>query len=127
MLQHAFNFELPSDDNLLRMALQAPIKFQSAIGNEHVSKVIWDSGASISITHCNSDFIGEMGPAPMCVRLKGLAKGLKIQGMGHVMWAILDTHGMLRRLKLPAYYVPRSPVRLLSTTSFLQLTRMRPF
>jgi hypothetical protein len=37
-----------------------------------------------------------------------------------VAWSVLDSKGMLRVLKLPAYYVPQSPVRLLSTTSFLQ-------
>jgi hypothetical protein len=102
------------------MALQAPTKFLSSIGKEKVSKVIWDSGASVSISHCKSDFVGDLNPPPIFVKLKGLAKGLKIEGMGYVMWAVLDTRGMLRMLKLPAYYVPKTPVRLLSTTSLLQ-------
>jgi hypothetical protein len=36
------------------------------------------------------------------------------------MWAVLDTSGHLRALKVPAYYVPQARVRLLSTTSLLQ-------
>jgi hypothetical protein len=43
-----------------------------------------------------------------------------ITGRGHVAWSFLDTKGMLRTLKLPAYYVPASGMRLLSTTSLLQ-------
>jgi hypothetical protein len=111
---------MPSHDTLLRMALQAPVKFASSLGKEQVSKVIWDSCASISISDCKSDFVGKMSPPPMFVKLKGLAKGLRIEGMGYVMWAALDTKCMLRMLKLPAYYVPKTPVRLLSTTSLLQ-------
>jgi hypothetical protein len=102
------------------MALQAPIKFVSSIGKEQVSKVIWDLGASVSFSCCKSDFVGELNPPPIFVKLKGLAKGLKIKGMGYVMWAVLDMKGMLRMLKLPAYYVPKTPVHLLSTTSLLQ-------
>jgi hypothetical protein len=120
VVQHAFHFDLPSDDQLLRMALQAPLKFQSAIGKEQVSKVIWDSGASISISPSLDDFVGELRPAPPWVRLKGLAKGLTIKGSGHVVWAVMDSKGMLRLLKLPAYHVPQTPVCLLSTTSLLQ-------
>jgi hypothetical protein len=79
------------------MALQAPTKFLSSIGKEKVSKVIWDSGASVSISHCKSDFVGDLNPPPIFVKLKGLAKGLKIKGMGYMMWSVLDTRGMLDR------------------------------
>jgi hypothetical protein len=63
--------------------------------------VIWDSGASISISPHVRDFVGELHPAPSWVHLKGLAKGLTIKGMGYVAWAVMDTKGMLRMLKLP--------------------------
>ena len=82
--------------------------------------MIWDSSASLSILNSKDDFVGDFKPAPIWVWLQGLAKGLKIEGEGHVLWAIMDTKGMLRMLKLPAYYVPKSPVCLLSTTSLLQ-------
>jgi hypothetical protein len=82
-------------------------------------KVIWDSGASISISHDRADFVGPIDESPN-ERLSSLADGVAVAGRGHVAWSFLDTKGMLRTLKLPAYYVPASGMRLLSTTSLLQ-------
>ena len=65
-----------------------------------------------------------MGPvvSPSTItQLKGIAKGLRSEGQGHdVQWSFHDTPGNLRVLTLPAYYVPKVRVRLLSTTSLLQ-------
>ena len=36
------------------------------------------------------------------------------------MWAMHDTDGMLQLIKIPAFYVPKRKVRLLSMTSLLQ-------
>jgi hypothetical protein len=80
----------------------------------------WDSGASISISPNKDDFVGPLTSPGIGIRLKGIVKGLSIQGKGHVMWAVLDTSGHLPGLKVPAYYVPQARVRLLSTTSLLQ-------
>jgi hypothetical protein len=82
-------------------------------------KVTWDSGASVSISHDRADFVGLIDESPN-ERLSGLADGVAVAGRGHVAWSFLDTKGMLRTLKLPAYYVPASGMRLLSTTSLLQ-------
>jgi hypothetical protein len=53
-------------------------------------------------------------------QLKGIAKGLRIEGFGHVMWAINDSSGNLQMVKVPAYYAPMVRNRLFSTTSLLQ-------
>ena len=45
---------------------------------------------------------------------------MAIKGEGHVMWAITDTTGILRILKIPAYDVPGAKVRLLIVQSLLQ-------
>jgi hypothetical protein len=45
---------------------------------------------------------------------------VRIEGVGHVAWTFLDCRGMLRMLKLPAYYAPMAGVRLFSTLSLLQ-------
>jgi hypothetical protein len=103
-----------------RMALQAPARFRNAMQKESTFSVIWDSGASISISSNRDDFVGPMTSAGMGIHLKGIVKGLPIQGQGYVMWAMLDTSGQLRALKVPVYYVPQARVRLLSTTSLLQ-------
>lgn len=87
---------------------------------ESLFPVIWDSGASISVSPHRSDFVGPYTKPPLLLKLRGLAKGLKIVGQGHVMWAVQDANGMLRAIKVPAYHVPECDVRLLSTTSLLQ-------
>jgi hypothetical protein len=55
---------------------------------------LWDKHFSISPDH--ADFVGPMASACMGMYLKGIVKGLSIQGQGHVMWAILDTCGQAR-------------------------------
>jgi hypothetical protein len=82
--------------------------------------IIWDSGASISLSFNQADFVGVMKPVSKQTRHQGIAKGLSVEGRGHVLWPMLDTNGQLRLLKVPALYVPNCPVRLLSTTSLLQ-------
>ncbi len=115
-----FDVKSPSNPAVLRMALQAPTRFRNAMPKESSFRVIWDSGASVSVSPYKSDFVGPYTKAPVSVKLKGLAKGLNIQGQGHVMWLIMDTSGMLRAIKVPAYHVPGCNVRLLSTSSLTQ-------
>ena len=105
----------------LRMALQAPSRMRDSLGpTANTSPVIWDSGASISISPDPSDFMDTLRPPSAISQLKGIARGLRIKGQGEVTWALHDVNGNLRLLKLPAYYVPGIKVRLLSTTSLLQ-------
>jgi hypothetical protein len=94
----------------LRMALQAPAKFCNSMKKESTYLLIWDSGASISISFDKSNFVGTMESVGVGTKLKGIAKGLSIQGKGHVLWSVLDERGMLCHLKLPAFYVPSARV-----------------
>jgi hypothetical protein len=87
---------------------------------EAIFPVIWDSGASISVSPSRAEFVGPYIKAPLAAKLMGIAKGMTIEGQGHVMWSFHDTAGMLRVLKVPAYHVPRIRARLLSTSSLLQ-------
>jgi len=64
----------------------------------------------MSITHDKRDFVGPLKSPGFKTQHKGIAKGLRIEGHGHVMWAMHDTEGMLRLIKLPAYYVPKCKV-----------------
>ena len=82
--------------------------------------VIWDSGASLSISPSRDDFVGEIKSPPFGLKVRGISTGLKIEGVGQVAWSFEDTNGMLRTIKVPAYYVPEAGARLLSTTSLLQ-------
>ena len=103
------------------MALQAPARMRDSLGPDaNTSPIIWDSGASISITPDLSDFDGPVTPPGKITQLKGIAKGLQIKGQGEVSWAVHDQFGNLRIIEVPAYHVPNIKVRLLSTTSLLQ-------
>ena len=114
-------FEVLSDDpSWICIALQAPLHFFGASGNPEIMKLIWDSGASILITPNKDDYVDDLKPLPNPICLNGLAKGLKIAGIGKVHWNVLDTSSKLQILKIPAYHVPESPMRLLSTTRLFQ-------
>jgi hypothetical protein len=75
--------------------------------DEDTFSIIWDSGASICITHDTNDFVGKLQSPGTMTYLKGVSKGLHIAGKGQVVWTILDTQGRLQVLKVPVYYVPR--------------------
>ena len=107
--------------NLLeRVAMLAPSRFISAIPSDSSFSIIWDSGASVTISPDKRDFVGELKRPTTITQLRGIAKGLRIEGEGTVRWSFHDTDGKLRTLDLPAYNVPKIRVHLLSTTSLLQ-------
>ena len=108
------------DENFLHAALTAPHKLKGAMSEDGSFRLIWDSGASHSITNKKSDFVGPIRSAGIVKTLTGLAKGLWIRGIGTVGWTVVDVNGKPRTLKVEAYYVPGSPVRLLSTAQLLQ-------
>ena len=49
-----------------------------------------------------------------------MAKGLHLKGVGEVEWSFIATNGKFRTIRVPAHYVPNSPVKLLSTSQVLQ-------
>jgi hypothetical protein len=51
--------------------------------------------------------------------LKGIANGLKIEGVGHIVYIVRNSTGMLRSIKTPGIYCPNTTVRLLSTAALL--------
>jgi hypothetical protein len=110
-----------ANPDILRIALQAPSKFRSAMKTESTYPVIWESGASISISHDKTDFVGPMMESVgWGTTLKGIPKWLSIQGKGRVIWSMMDQRDILRHLKLPAYCVPAAQVCPMSTTSAMQ-------
>ena len=98
---------------LIRMALQAPHRFRNTMSPSATFPVIWDSGASISIAHERLDFVGPITiPGPL-TQLQGIAKGRRIEGHGHVKWAMEDTAGSIWMIKVPAYLVSKIKVQVL--------------
>ena len=68
----------------------------------------------MSITPDPNDFVTPITPPGCWTKLVGLARGLIISGEGQVEWCFLDTEGGIRTIRLPAYLVKKSPVRLLA-------------
>jgi hypothetical protein len=119
-LEHVANMAA-TDSDLLRTALMSPHQLKGAMPPDASFQIIWDSGASHCITNDKKDFVGPLKSTKGFQKLSGLAKGIQIKGAGHVEWTMIDTTGGYRTLRLPALYVPDSPVKLLSTTQVCQL------
>ena len=120
-LIYTLQFHVPKQESWLKMALSAPLCFFGSMAHDpSTMQLIWDSGASILITPNKDDFISPLNKVPSNIKLNGLANGLEIAGAGTIEWNVLDTMGHLCTLKLPVYYIPKSPVHLFSTTSLLQ-------
>jgi hypothetical protein len=96
-----------SNPTVLCIALQAPGRFRDLLPSSTYS-VIWDSRASVSISPDKNNFVGPLKSPGAITQLKGIAKGLRIEGFGHVMWAITDSSDNLQLVKVPGYYAPRS-------------------
>ena len=85
---------------------------------EDTFTIIWDSGASSCISFDKNDFVGPLTPVEGNAIYKGITNGLRIEGVGHVLWSVMGTLGQLRHLNLPAYYIHKIKQRLLSPTVF---------
>ena len=91
---------MPPQPSPLKAALMAPSKLRAEMPKESVSSIIWDSGASLSITNDKTDLHGTLKPCPYKhLKVKGVAQAIKIHGQGTVLWSVLDEAGMLRTLK----------------------------
>ena len=100
------NISMPPQPSPLKAALMARSKLRAEMPKESVSSIIWDSGASLSITNNKKDFHGTLKPCPYKHhKVKGVAQAIKVHGQGTVLWSVLDEAGVLRTLKVP---VPRS-------------------
>ncbi len=113
LTQHESNIPL-----VLRAAHQAPGRFRTALGQNDSFPIIWDSGASVSITPDIKDFTSFK--SSNVSKLNGVGSGLKVEGEGIVTWTLPDDNGTFRTLHIKAYYAPASRVRLLSTHGLLQ-------
>ena len=106
--------------DLMKVAFQAPSKLRAAMPKGASFPIIWDSGASISVTNEKDDFNGTLDTSPQPLEVKGVSQGVRVSEKGTVVWHMMDTRGMLRTIKIPALYIPEANTRLLSTSSLLK-------
>ena len=109
-------FVLSAPNGLLQPLRQLPKPLQP-----HEFPVIWDTGASRSVSPSKADFEDGIRPSTT-PSLTGLAEGLAVMGEGEVKWTVLADNGRPFVWQHTAYYVPGSPCRLLSCQSFAEYT-----
>ena len=119
----AYNANTATPSRFHRLASSLPSLFNINQAKEKTQDVVWDSGASISVTFDRKDFVGPLLKTSTDMRLNGISKGLKVEYHGHVAWTMQDVNGQLRSIKVPAFLAPSIKQRLLSTTSLLQTYR----
>ena len=100
------------------IVLQHPRACSAAMNAQDTYTIVWDSGASFCVSFERRDFVGEIKKLPKGSCIQGISNNLRIEGIGEVIWSVLDTAGKLRDLRLPAYYIPKLKQRLLSTSVF---------
>jgi hypothetical protein len=88
-------------------------------GRKWLLMVIFDTGASLSITHDLGDFFEPPKPLARPMPLGGFTNGTKIEGIGIFAWTFTGKDGMEVQLIVEAYYVPTSKQRLLSPQTLL--------
>ena len=118
-MKHIINVLTTMDPRLaLKAALTAPARFLSAIGNKSSFLVIWDSGASISVSPSRDDFVTF---TPVNHKVRGVGgKSEVVLGTGDVIWSIRASDGTLRDLHLKCMFVPSCETRLLATQGLLE-------
>ena len=96
---------------MLKVALQAPSKLQMAMPTEASYPIVWDSGASVSVSNDTADFQGTLTMAnASLIQVKGVSQGVTVSGQGMVLWYLMDTTGMLCAIQVLALYIPKANV-----------------
>ena len=80
--------------------------------------IIFYSGCTHAVTPFKSDFVGKITPVNKL--MNGLGATVTVVGEGTVQWGFRDDFGVLRILRVNAYLVPVSKVRLLNPQSYFQ-------
>lgn len=85
-------------------------------------EVLWDTGATLSVSAHKEDFIGVITPTATKQVMKGIAKGLNISGMGEIAYKLLMDDNSTVTITTPAYYVPLANRRIFSPQAYFQNT-----
>jgi hypothetical protein len=83
-------------------------------GRKWLVTVIFDTGASLSITHNLGDFVEPPEPLAGPMQLGGFANGTEIEGIGIFAWTFTGKDCMEVQLLVESYFVPASKQKMLS-------------
>jgi hypothetical protein len=98
--------------SMIRASLVDPRALYGNLENKQTFPVIWDSGASLSLLYDRNDFAGPLEPPPDRFKLKGIAAGLRMTGVGFILYTFGGSTGMLRSIKTPGILCPEANVKL---------------
>jgi hypothetical protein len=79
--------------------------------------IVIDTGASMSVSPCEEDFI-DLDKTKG--NLSSLAGDAGYEGIGTVRWTVRDVFGSVRVIETRAYYVPSATIRLYSPQQYFQ-------
>ena len=100
-----------------------PLRHQSVyLSDNSKTPMVIDTGASVSITPHESDFISKVRPSKL-KSINGLQGSCEVVGSGTVEWTIRDVYGSVRRIRTTAYLVPAAQIRLFSPQCYFQETK----
>ena len=75
--------------------------FVARISNRFLGRrVVWDSGASCSISNDRTDFVGPIRRPSVLTTVKGITRGLRVAGEGTIHWKFKTESGHFRIIKL---------------------------
>jgi Reverse transcriptase (RNA-dependent DNA polymerase) len=118
---------MPPHQLKCKIAMHDEAAFTAGMSEEDLFTIIWDSGASTSVSPDLRDFAGGLVNLAQPTMLQGLASGLHVKGRGIVHWNVVDAQGTIRTIQTRALYVPNCSQRLLSPQAYLQdLQRLHP-
>ena len=81
--------------------------------------IVFDTGASFSVTPVQSDFISGLTEAE-AKHMNGLTDSALIEGKGWVEWTVKDVFGRIHVMRTMAFYVPAASIRLFSPQLYFQ-------
>ena len=88
---------------------------------DDTTPIVFDSGCTVAVTPHLSDFIRP--PAKVTKTMNGLTSKASVEAEGMVAWNFLDDYGVTQRVKVRAFYVPSSGVRLFSPQDYFKTTK----
>jgi hypothetical protein len=80
--------------------------------------IVIDSGASLSISPYQGDFVGDI--EQLNSTIQGISTVTKIAGVVTVRWTFKDVFGTIKIIETRAYYIPDAGVRLFSPQVYFQ-------
>jgi hypothetical protein len=90
----------------------------AAISNKSY-EILWDTGATFSVSPFLSDFVDEPKFLGKNQTLRGVQNNVVIEGVGTVDFTVWDSAGELFVIRSAAYYLPKSNRRIFSLQAFM--------